>query len=68
MAEHGSTVRDVANLVVPRVGRVEETGDRSMPFRLLDGHGVAVAAVTEFLHHMRLFAVERILYPGDHVV
>lgn len=52
MAEHGTTVRDVANLVVPRGGRVEETGDVSMPFRLLDDQGVEVAAVTEFLHHM----------------
>jgi hypothetical protein len=31
---------------------VEETGDRLMPFRLLDDQGVEVAAVTEFLHHM----------------
>ena len=52
MAEHGITVRDVARLEVARVGRVEETGDRVMPFRLLDDQGVEVAAVTEFLHHM----------------
>ena len=31
---------------------MEETGDRLMPFRLLDDQGVEVAAVTEFLHHM----------------
>jgi hypothetical protein len=52
MAEHGTNVRDVARLEVARVGRVEETGDRLMPFRLLDGRGVEVAAVSEFLHHM----------------
>ncbi len=52
MAEHGTNVRDVARLEVARVGRVEETGDRLIPFRLLDGQGVEVAAVTEFLHHM----------------
>ena len=39
-------------LEVARVGRVEETDDRVMPFRLLDEQGVEVAAVTEFLHHM----------------
>ncbi|MFI7709378.1 tyrosine-type recombinase/integrase [Nonomuraea sp. NPDC049480] len=39
-------------LVVPRAGRVEETGEPLRPFRLIDGEGVEVAAVTEFLHHM----------------
>ena len=52
MAEHGTAVRDVMVLEVARVGRVEETGERLQPFRLLDQHGVEVAAVTEFLHHM----------------
>jgi hypothetical protein len=52
MAERGTTVRDVAKLEAARVGRVEETGDRLMPFRLLDDQGIEVAAVTEFLHHM----------------
>jgi site-specific recombinase XerD len=52
MAEHGTTVRDVISLEVARVGRVEETGERLQPFRLLDQHGAEVAAVTEFLHHM----------------
>lgn len=52
MAEHGSTVRDVARLLVARVGRVEETGDRLMPFRLLDDQDVEIVVVTEFMHHM----------------
>lgn len=52
MAEHGTTVRDVAKLEVPRGGRVDETGDGLTPFRLLDGQGVEVAAVAEFLQHM----------------
>ena len=52
MAEHGVKVRDVARLDVVRVGKVEETGDRLRPFRLLDGQGVEAPAVTEFLHHM----------------
>ena len=52
MAEHDTKVRDVARLDVVRVGRVVETGDRLMPFRLLDSRGVEMPAVTEFLHHM----------------
>ena len=52
MAEHGTTVRDVAKLEVARVGRVEDTGDQLMPFRLLDGQGMEVAGVTEFLRHL----------------
>jgi integrase len=47
-----STVRDVAVLVVPRVGRVEETGDLGLPFRLTDGSGAEVGAVSEFLGDM----------------
>jgi integrase len=52
MPEHSMTVRNVAALAVARVGRVEETGDRLLPFRLLDEQGAEVPAVTEFLHHM----------------
>ncbi len=39
-------------MAVPRVGRVEETGDPLRPFRLLDGAGGEVDAVSEFLRHM----------------
>jgi Phage integrase, N-terminal SAM-like domain len=52
MAEHSTTVRNVAALDVARVGRVEETDDALLPFRLLDGGDVEVPAVSEFLHHM----------------
>src|SRR6266545_140174 len=52
MAERGRKVRDVARLAVARVGKVVETGDRLMPFRLLDSEGLEMPAVTEFLHHM----------------
>jgi hypothetical protein len=52
MAERGSVVRDVAVLAVARIGRVEETGDRLLPFRLVDEHGVEEPAVTEFLRHL----------------
>lgn len=50
--QQGKVVRDVATLVVARVGRVEETGDPLMPFRLLDDQDAEEPAVTEFLHHM----------------
>ena len=52
MAEYTGEIRDVVALEVPGVGRVEETGDPLRPFRLIDGEGDEVAAVTEFLHHM----------------
>src|SRR5258708_781535 len=52
MPEFITTVRDVASLAVGRVGRVEETGDPLLPFRLLDELGAEIPAVTEFLHHM----------------
>lgn len=47
----GRVVRDIGALVVPRVGRVGETGDPLAPSRLLDGGGMEVPAVAEFLHH-----------------
>ena len=52
MPEFITTVRDVASLSVGRVGRVEETGDPLLPFRLVDAESAEVLAVTEFLHHM----------------
>jgi hypothetical protein len=45
-------LRDVTALTVPRVGRVEETGDPSLPYQLLDRDGIEVAAVSEFLLDM----------------
>jgi hypothetical protein len=39
-------------LSVPRVGRVEETGDSRVSCRVVDESGVEVAAVTEFLRDM----------------
>lgn len=40
--------RDLAGLVVPLVGRLERTDDLFVPFRLVDGQGVAVGPVTAF--------------------
>jgi hypothetical protein len=52
MSERSTTVRDVAALAVARAGRVEETGDPLVPFRLLDERSAEVAAVSEFLRDM----------------
>lgn len=50
--QEGMQLRDVTALAVPRVGRVEGTGDPSLPYRLLDRDGIEVAAVSEFLLDM----------------
>jgi site-specific recombinase XerD len=52
MPEHSTMIRDIAALAVGRAGGVKETGDPLMPFRLVDGQGAEVPAVSEFLHHM----------------
>jgi hypothetical protein len=52
MAEQSTMVGNVAALEVARVGRVEETDDALLPFRLLDGGDVEVLAVSDFLRHM----------------
>ena len=48
----GGEVRDVAALVVPRVGRVVDTRDRRMPYHVVDAAGAEVRAVTEFLREL----------------
>ncbi|MBF6302666.1 tyrosine-type recombinase/integrase [Nocardia amamiensis] len=40
--------RDLSALVVPDVGRLEETGDMWVPYRLLDADGVAIQPVAAF--------------------
>ena len=42
-------VRDAAGLVVPRVGRVVETSDQQIPYRVVDAAGEELRAVSEFL-------------------
>jgi site-specific recombinase XerD len=44
--------RDLAALVVPQAGRLVGTGDRYEPYRLIDGDGVAVAAVTAYFRDL----------------
>jgi hypothetical protein len=45
-------VRDVAELVVPRVGRVVERADGQVPFQVVDAAGQEVPAVSDFLREM----------------
>jgi integrase len=44
--------RDLAALVVPRVGRLVATGDRYEPYRLIDPDGVAVDAAAIFFRDL----------------
>jgi integrase len=51
--EHDSTVpRDVAALVVARIGSVRPTGDPTAPWMVVDGAGVRVGPVSEFLRDL----------------
>jgi site-specific recombinase XerD len=45
-------VRDVAALVVPRIGRVVESTDSPVAFRVVDAAGQELSAVSEFLREM----------------
>jgi integrase len=44
----GEELRDLARLVVPLAGALEETGDRWLPFRLTDPAGAPVVPVSAF--------------------
>jgi hypothetical protein len=44
--------RDLATLVVPRIGCVVATTDPLEPYRLLDADGAAVTAVASFLREL----------------
>jgi site-specific recombinase XerC len=45
--------RDLAVLVVPRIGELRETEDPWEPYRLLDAEGCVVTAVAEYLHDLQ---------------
>lgn len=47
------TSRDLAAMVVPRVGRLVATGDAWDPYRLVDGDGVAVEAVSAWFAELQ---------------
>jgi hypothetical protein len=44
----GDLPRELSALVVPLVGSIEATGDLFLPYRLVDGDGVAVEPVAAF--------------------
>lgn len=45
--------RDVVAMVVPQVGRLAETGDVCDPYRLVDGDGMVVEAVSEYFRDLQ---------------
>jgi site-specific recombinase XerD len=45
--------RDLVAMVVPQVGRLTETGDVCDPYRLVDGDGAGVEAVTEYFRDLQ---------------
>lgn len=53
MSEGEDRARDLARLSVPLTGSLEETGDRWLPFRLIDPAGVAVEAVSVYFRELR---------------
>lgn len=53
MVEKEDLPRDLAGLVIPRVGALREMADPWEPYQLLDGDGVAVAAVGEYLKDLQ---------------
>ena len=50
---HREDERDLAALVVPRVGKLRETGDPWEPYHLLDAGGTTVGAVAAFLKELQ---------------
>jgi integrase len=50
--QHSIGVREVATLEVPRVGRVEPRPDPSLPWQVLDAHGIEVAEVSGYLRDL----------------
>lgn len=45
--------RDVVTMVVPQTGRLAETGEVSDPYRLFDGRGLVVEAVSEYFRDLQ---------------
>jgi site-specific recombinase XerD len=50
---YGEEERDLASLVVSRVGKLQDTGDPWEPYQLLDAEGVAVTPVSTFLRELQ---------------
>ena len=52
MIAKGGLDRDLAALVVPRLGRLVATGDRYEPYRLVDPGGAVVEPVTAYFRDL----------------
>jgi integrase len=50
---YGEDERDLAALIVPRIGKLHETGDPWEPYRLHDADGAVVSPVTAFLNDLQ---------------
>jgi site-specific recombinase XerD len=53
MFEDEEAARDLARLVVPLAGALEETGDPWLPYRLVDPEGAPVEAVSAFFRDLQ---------------
>jgi hypothetical protein len=53
MVDHEEQGRDLAHVIVPLVGRLEETDDLWEPYRLLDGAGVPVRPAAAYLKDLQ---------------
>ena len=53
VVEDAGVPRDLLGLVVPLAGAVEATGDPAGPYRLTDGRGTVVVAVSEFFGELQ---------------
>lgn len=45
--------RDLARLVVPEVGRLDDTGDSWVPYRLLDGNGTVIQPAAAYFAELQ---------------
>jgi site-specific recombinase XerD len=53
MVEHEQPAQDLAMLAVPLAGSLEQTNDPCLPYRLLDGAGAPVEAVSVFFRDLQ---------------
>jgi integrase len=53
MDQAGEPSRDLVAMVVPGIGHLVETGDACEPYRLVDGDGTVVEAVTEYFRDLQ---------------
>ena len=50
---YGEEERDLSSLVVPRVGKLQDTGDPWEPYQLLDAGGAVVTPVATYLKELQ---------------